>query len=102
MGKEHAAHLHFVFATLRDNGIYLNPEKCELNKPEVRFMGHLVLRKGVGPAPAKVGVAKEWPVPTYRNELDRFHGFAYYFRLFIKNYATIASPLYPLTRINSK
>jgi hypothetical protein len=45
---------------------------------------------------------KEWPVPTDRNELYRFLGFANYFRQFIKNYATIASPLYPLTQINSK
>jgi hypothetical protein len=101
-GEEHAAHLDFVFATLRDNGIYLNPKKCEFNKPEVRFLGHLVSRKGVRPDPAKVGVMKEWPVPTDRNELYRFLGFANYFRQFIKNYATIASPLYPLTQISSK
>jgi hypothetical protein len=100
--EEHAAHLDFVFATLRDNGIYLNPKKCEFNKPEVRFLGHLVSRRGVRPDPAKVGVMKEWPVPTDRNELYRFLGFANYFRQFIKNYATIASPLYPLTQISSK
>jgi hypothetical protein len=100
--EEHARHLDFVFSTLRENGIYLNPKKCEFNKAEVRFLGHLVSKDGVRPDPAKVEVMKQWPVPTDRHELYRFLGFANYFRVFIRDYATIASPLYPLTQISSK
>jgi hypothetical protein len=100
--EEHARHLDFVFSTLRENGIYLNPKKCEFNKAEVRFLGHLVSKDGVRPDPAKVEVMRPWPVPTDRHELYRFLGFANYFRVFIRDYATIASPLYPLTQISSK
>jgi hypothetical protein len=100
--EDHARHLDFVFGTLRDNGIYLNPKKCEFNKSEVRFLGHLVSKDGVRPDPAKVEVMRQWPVPTDRHELYRFLGFANYFRVFIRDYATIACPLYPLTQISSK
>ena len=99
--EEHLKHLRFVFETLKTNVIYLNPKKCEFNKSEVRFLGHLVSRRGVRPDPAKVSVMKSWPAPTNKQELYRFLGFANYFRQFIRNYATIASPLYPLTQVNA-
>jgi len=98
---EHLKHLRFVFETLKLNGIYLNPKKCEFNKAEVRFLGHLVSRRGVRPDPAKVLVMKTWPAPANKQDLYRFLGFANYFRQFIRNYATIASPLYPLTQVNT-
>jgi len=99
---DHLRHLDFVFSTLKENGIYLNPKKCEFNKPEVRFLGHLVSRIGVRPDPAKVSVMKDWPVPQDKQDMYRFLGFANYFRQFIRNYATIASPLYPLTQCVNK
>ena len=99
--ESHLQHLEFVFSTLEQANIYLNPRKCEFNKPEVRFLGHLVSRHGVRPDPSKVAVMKDWPAPTGRNDLYRFLGFANYFRQFIRNYATIATPLYPLTQIAS-
>ena len=62
--EEHLEHLSIVFDILKTNRIFLNPKKCEFNKPEVRFLGHLVSRQGVRPDPDKVKVMKEWPVPT--------------------------------------
>ena len=100
--KEHLDHLKFVLDTLKMNGIFLNAKKCEFNKSEVRFLGHLVSRKGVRPDPAKVSVMKDWPKPEDRQEMYRFLGFANYFRQFIRDYATIASPLYPLTQCATK
>jgi hypothetical protein len=100
--EEHLEHLGIVFEILKANQIYLNPNKCEFNKAEVRFLGHLVSKEGIRPDPEKVKVMKEWPAPTDKHELYRFLGFANYFRLFIRSYATIAAPLYPLTQISSK
>jgi hypothetical protein len=100
--EEHLEHLGIVFEILKANQIYLNPNKCEFNKPEVRFLGHLVSKEGVRPDPDKVKVMKEWPAPTDKHELYRFLGFANYFRLFIRSYATIAAPLYPLTQTANK
>jgi len=99
---DHLLHLDFVFSTLRSNGIYLNPKKCEFNKPEVRFLGHLVSRHGVRPDPCKVSVMKDWPAPLDKNDMYRFLGFANYFRQYIRSYATLAAPLYPLTQCTSK
>ena len=41
----------------------------------------------------------EWPVPTTRKLLQRFLGFANFYRRFIKNYARLAAPLTQLTSI---
>ena len=38
-----------------------------------------------------------WPMPTNRKEVQRFLGFAGYYRRFIKDFAEIAQPLHWLT-----
>jgi Reverse transcriptase (RNA-dependent DNA polymerase)./Integrase core domain. len=100
--EEHLEHIRFVLETLKQNVIYLNPKKCDFNKPEIRFLGHLVSRNGVRPDPAKVSVMKDWPEPKNKQDMYRFLGFANYFRQFIRNFATIASPLYPLTQCKTE
>jgi hypothetical protein len=100
--EDHLQHLKFVFSTLKENGIYLNPKKCEFNKAEVRFLGHLVSHKGVRPDLEKVSVMQDWPEPKNRNDMYRFLGFANYFRNFIRNYASLATPLYPLTQAHTE
>ena len=41
-----------------------------------------------------------WPVPTMVKEVQRFLGFASYYRRFIRDFAKIAKPLYRLTEQN--
>jgi Reverse transcriptase (RNA-dependent DNA polymerase) len=57
--QDHLRHVGFVSGILKANTIYLNPKKCEFNKPEVQFLGRLVSQKGVRPDPAKVSVMQE-------------------------------------------
>lgn len=47
--------------------------------------------------PAKVKAVVEWPVPTLRKLLQRFLGFANFYRRFIRNYSQKAAPLTRLT-----
>lgn len=39
----------------------------------------------------------EWPSPTNRKQLQRFLGFANFYRRFIRNYSKVAQPLTKLT-----
>lgn len=48
--------------------------------------------------PVKVTAVKEWPVPTTVKELQRFLGFANFYRRFIANYSKITSVLTSLLR----
>jgi len=39
---EHREHLRAVMQVLRDNNFKIKLSKCEFEKPEVKFLGHIV------------------------------------------------------------
>lgn len=57
----------------------------------------MVSAAGVSTDPAKVVAVRDWPVPHIR-ELQHFLGLGSYYRKYIRDFATIASPLYQLTQ----
>ncbi|KAK3539827.1 hypothetical protein QTP70_013334 [Hemibagrus guttatus] len=50
----------------------------------------------------KVTAIRNWPAPTTVKELQRFLGFANFYRRFIRNYSSIANPLTSLLRNKPK
>ncbi len=95
--EEHLQHLHIVLETLRKHKLYAKLSKCDFNRAELKFLGHIVGRAGVAPDPTKLSAVTAWPVPKSLKELQGFLGFANYFRRFIPHFSTIASPLTALT-----
>jgi hypothetical protein len=95
--EEHAQHLKQVLQVLRDNSLYAKLSKCEFERAELKFLGHIVGKDGVKPDPAKIQAVADWPVPTDVPELRRFLGLATYFRKFLQGFATAAAPLTTLT-----
>lgn len=49
---------------------------------------------------ADVQVVKVWPRPNSRKELQRFLGFAKFYRRFVRAYSKVPCPLATLTSIN--
>ena len=94
---EHLENLRTVFARLREAGLKLKPTKCAFLQPRVQYLGHIVSRDGVTPDPAKVEKVAKWPTPTTTKEVQRFLGFASYYRRFIPKFADVAKPLHRLT-----
>lgn len=95
--EEHEQHLREVLTILRHERLYCKLSKCEFNRSELRYLGHIVGRDGVKVDPDKCVVIRDWPVPTNVKEVQRFLGLANYYRKFVKNYSTIAAPLTDLT-----
>ena len=81
--EEHLIHLKLVLTKLRIHKLYAQMAKCDFNKPEVKFLGHVVGRDGIKVDPAKFAVIQEWPVPTSTTELRQFWGLANYFQFFV-------------------
>ena len=91
------ANLREVLAAIRQAGLRLNPAKCSLLTRETLFLGHVVSERGVATNPAKAAAVRDWPTPTNAGELQSFLGLAGYYRRFVRDFATVASPLHRLT-----
>lgn len=94
----HMKDLDLVLGRLQQHGLLVKPQKCTLCTKEIKYLGHLISGKGVRPDPAKVAALRDMPAPSNVTQLQSFLGFANYYRLFVKNFAREASPLYALCR----
>lgn len=89
----HLDNLGSVLNRLRTEGLKLKPKKCHFCKPEVMYLGHVVGREGINTNPDKVNVIKTYPVPSNCNEVRSFVALVSYYRRFVKDFASVASPL---------
>ncbi|BHF82042.1 hypothetical protein SprV_0802517800 [Sparganum proliferum] len=98
----HLADLRSVFLSLKQAGLTLNPSKCVLIRPRVKFLGHVVSATGVETDVDKVRQIREWPTPSDVTEVRSFLGLTSYYRRFIKDYTNIAALLHRLTQKEKK
>jgi hypothetical protein len=85
--------LRKVFRRLLEAHFKLNPEKCQLFRKEVRYLGHIVSQSGVTTDSEKLEPVKNWPIHTDKHQLKSFLGLCAYYRRFISAFADIAKPL---------
>ncbi|KAK3569596.1 hypothetical protein QTP86_002532 [Hemibagrus guttatus] len=81
--EEHVRHVRAVLSRLQQNHLYVKPEKCEFHWTTITFLGYVISRQGVEMDLTKVQAVTEWPNPTTVKELQRFLGFANFYRCFI-------------------
>ena len=95
--KEHRAHVHKVLQRLLENRLFVKAEKCEFSCSSTTFLGYIISTERLSMDPEKVRAVEEWPRPGDRKALQRFLGFANFYRRFIRNYSNVAAPLTRLT-----
>ncbi len=94
--------LEEVFRKIHDAGLKLKAKKCTLFQQQLRYLGHIVSNEGVSCDPEMLAPVSNWIVPADVHELQRFIGFANFFRRFIKDFARIAQPLTALMGSSTK
>ncbi|KAL0187602.1 hypothetical protein M9458_014701, partial [Cirrhinus mrigala] len=95
---QHVQHVRAVLQRLIDNQLYAKMEKCEFHQTVTSFLGCIISAEGVAMDERKVNAVLEWPQPTTVKELQRFLGFANFYRHFIRNFSTVAAPLTTMLR----
>ncbi len=94
----HIQHVRAVLQRLIEQQLYVKMEKCEFHQTQVSFLGYIISSEGVAMDDKKVQSVLNWPQPKTVKELQRFLGFANFYRHFIRNFSTIAALLTSLLR----
>lgn len=95
--QEHVQHVRRVLQRLLENGLFVKTEKCIFHAQSVPFLGYIVSTEGIRMDPDKVKAVVDWPSPDSRKALQRFLGFANFYRRFVRNFSQIVAPLTALT-----
>nr|VZI02841.1 unnamed protein product [Spirometra erinaceieuropaei] len=91
--EEHMEHLATVLDRLQQFGVVLNPSKCVLGVPSLKFLGHLVDSHGIRRLSSKVAAILDFPPPTSKRQLQRFLGMVNFYRRYLPNCADTILPL---------
>ena len=59
--EEHLKQLRGVFERLARVGLKLKPSKCEFFRDSLRYLGHVVSKKGIATDPKKIETILNWP-----------------------------------------
>jgi len=71
----------------------VSQEKTNFFKESVEYLGFIVSKDGTRSDPKKVKAIQEYPEPQSVYSVSFFLGLASYYRVFIKDFASIARPI---------
>ncbi len=91
--EDHVKQVRSVLQCLLTHQLYAKIEKCEFHQTSVSFLGYEISSGGVAMEDKKVQAVIDWPQPVTLKELQRFLGFANFYRRFIRNFSTVAAPM---------
>ncbi|XP_063782381.1 uncharacterized protein LOC134932160, partial [Pseudophryne corroboree] len=96
--EEHQKHVRLVLQKLRDHRLGAKLEKCEFEVQQIAFLGYIISPEGFQMEGSKVQAVLDWVQPTSLKALQRFLGFANFYRRFIAGFSSIVAPLVALTK----
>ena len=91
-----------VIRRLKENDLYVKPEKCKWKVREVEFLEVVIGLEGIKMEKKKVKGVLEWPMPRCVKDMQKFLGLANYYCRFIEGFAMVARPLHDLVKKDKK
>jgi len=82
---------------LKENKLFLCPEKCEFYKQRIEYLDLVISENEVSMDPVKVAGVREWPTLENKTDVQAFLGFVNFYWRFIQDFSTKARPLFDLT-----
>ena len=99
---QHLIDLHEIFSRLESVNLKARLEKCSFAQSTIKFLGHTISSTGIKPNPDKIAAIRDFPTPHDVRSVRSFVQTASYYRRFIRNFASIVSPLHKLTKKNQE
>ena len=96
--EDHMTSLRQVLNRLRSAKLTAKPSKCMIGYGSIECLGHNIVDQTVRPQEDKVQAVRDAPRPTTKRQMKSFLGLAGFYRRFIPNFSSIASPLTDLTK----
>ena len=90
--------LRQVLDRLRSAKLTAKPSKCMIGYGSIECLGHNIVDQTVRPQEDMVQAVRDAPHPTTKRQMKSFLGLAGFYRRFIPNFSSIASPLTDLTK----
>jgi len=100
--KGHDKIVEEVLRRLKENDLYVKPEKYMWKVRRVEFLGVVIGPNGIEMEKEKIDGVLSWLMPKNVKDIRKFLGLANYYRRFIKDFAKVARPINVLTRKNVK
>ena len=75
--------LRNLLSRCEEHGVRLNPNKCQFNVPEIKFLGHAVSATGLKADPTKIEAIVKMEVPTDVPAVERLRGTVTYLARYV-------------------
>ena len=88
--EEHDEIVEKVLRKLKENDLYVKPEKCAWKVQKVNFLEVVIGEGKIKIKENKVTEVLNWPIPQIVRDVRKFLGLSNYYRHFVKDFARMA------------
>jgi len=90
MEEEHAQAVRRMLQVLKENKLFLCPEKCKFYKQRIEYLGLVISENEVSMDLVKVAGVQEWPTLENKTDVQAFLGFVNFYWRFIQDFSAKA------------
>jgi hypothetical protein len=90
---EHIEHVRIIMERLQKHNLKIKIEKCKFAQETISYLSHTISYGNISPSSAKVDRLLQFKSPLTARQIHSFLGLASYYRRFVKNFASLVSPL---------
>ena len=92
--REHILHVLIILTRLYESKLKIKLKKCKFAQREVHFLGHTISENVIRPTQEKIARILCFSVTINSKTVCAFIGITSYYKLFEKDFSSIAAPLY--------